>query len=129
MVPKYSVSTDPARGLLRLTLAGFFDLSTVALFAAERDAAVLSLRRLHDQHVTLCDIRHQMISSSDVTAAFRTMIADPRYTSRKLAFVISGALERMQTRRTATDRDNVGYFTDVASAEVWLMAGDESVAV
>ncbi len=120
MKSSYSVSIDRSRGLLRLVLGGFFDLDTVAQFAAERDDAVRRLGRAPNQHVTLCDIRTQMISAPPVTAAFQQMIGDPRFSSRRLAFVVSGALEKLQTRRTASLRDDVGYFNEVADAEAWL---------
>lgn len=124
MKPSYSVSINVKLGLLRLTLGGFFDLDTVARLAVERDEAVRRLCRPRNEHLTICDIRTQMVSSPPVTAAFQKLIGDPRFSARKLAFVLAGGLEKLQTRRTASLRDNVAYFTDVSTAEAWLFAAD-----
>lgn len=119
MVPAYSISIERSRALLRLTLSGFFDFDTVLRFEAERNRAVRKLGCGRNQHITLCDIREQKVSAIRISEEFRRVITDPQYSSRRLAFVVTHAVERISTRRVA-DRPNVGFFADVASAETWL---------
>jgi hypothetical protein len=72
-----------------------------------------------NQHDTLADITEMNIQSQDVVAAFTLFMGDPHVQSRRLAFVISSSLSRMQAQRL-TQRDTVGFFEDVHGAEAWL---------
>ena len=121
MLPTYSISIDPHRYLLRLSLSGFFDRPTLTRFVADRNAAVVRLGCRPKSHVTLCDLTACKLSTPEIVEDFRQMVGDPRYASRRLAFVVEASLARMQLRRVV-QRDDVAYFTDVADAERWLSA-------
>ena len=121
MGPTYLVSIDRDRSLLRLALSGFFDRPTLKRFVADRNAAILRLGCRPNGHVTLCDLTKCDLSTPEIVADFRVVVGDPRYASRRLAFVIEASLARMQTRRVAT-RDGVGYFAGIDAAEEWLFA-------
>jgi hypothetical protein len=119
MQPTYSITIDPARSLLRMAVSGFFDRPTVERLVLDRNAAVDRLGCGRNRHVTLCDLTQHELSSPEIVAEFRAMVGDPRYASRRLAFIIAGALARLQIRRIA-ERADVGYFTSIAEAEAWL---------
>ncbi len=54
------------------------------------------------------------------------MLAGPHYRSRKLAFVFSQSLARMQLLRASEGRA-ARFFTDIEEAEAWLLAEDDAV--
>jgi hypothetical protein len=54
-------------------------------------------------------------------ATFGDVLSDPRYRSRKLAFVVSKTLARSQLGRALAGRD-ARCFETVAEAELWAFA-------
>lgn len=121
MDAKYEIAAEPERDLVRMTMSGFFSLGDVARLDRERLGAYSRLTCRPNDHLTICDVSGMKIQSQDVVAAFTRMASDPRYASRKLAFVTGSSLARMQTRRV-TDREDVAYFTDMREAESWLFS-------
>ncbi|MBX3565699.1 MAG: STAS/SEC14 domain-containing protein [Sphingomonas sp.] len=119
MSAEFSVEADPSRDLIRIRMAGFFTQADILAFlAARRDAHA----RLHcgaNQHLTLNDVRDMKIQSQEMVDAFRAVLADPLYRSRRLAFVIGPTLARTQLQR-ALDARNARCFEDVWAAEAWL---------
>ncbi len=121
MSPSFHISIDRDRSLMRLKLSGFFDRTSVAKMVLERNAAVKRLGCAPNMHLTFCDLSSYILSSPEIVAEFQSMVADPRYSSRRLAFVIDASLARMQVRRIA-QRPGVGYFLSTDEAEAWLFA-------
>ena len=124
MSASYSLVADPGRDLVRMTIAGFFDVAAVAQLDADRAGTYGKLRCAPNQHLTLVDASGMKIQTQEVVTAFMQVVGNPRYHSRRLAFVTGSSLARLQTKRT-TDRDNVAFFTDLTAAEAWLFAPDE----
>jgi hypothetical protein len=56
------------------------------------------------------------------------MLAEPRWQARRLAFVVGGALARMQVRRVIPSVPHVRWFDDVPSAEAWLKEAEAESA-
>lgn len=121
---RFTIQALPTRDLVHITLSGFFELEDVARFDAARTEIYGELRCARGEHLTLCDTSEMKIQSQDVVTAFGMVAADPRFTSRRLAFVVGASLARMQARRV-TDRDSVAHFNDLVSAEAWLFAPSE----
>ncbi len=117
----YTIETEPARDLVRITLSGFFSSGDVGRFNAERIAAYAAFGPAIKRHVTLCDVRALKIQPQEVVAAFAELAGDPRYISRRLAVVTGASLAKTQTKR-ATERDSVAYFSNTAEAEAWLLS-------
>ncbi|PXA98323.1 hypothetical protein DMC47_09100 [Nostoc sp. 3335mG] len=63
------------------------------------------------------------IQSQESVGAFQAMLSNPATTSRKLAFVITRSLARMQIKRAAASR-NAAYFETVDEAEHWVFVGE-----
>lgn len=123
MGEKFQIHVDASRDLVRITMSGFFTEADILAFLGARMAAHRELRCGPNQHVTLNDMRGMDIRSQPVVDSFRSILAAPEYRSRKLAFVVTGALSRMQLQRTIEGRA-ARIFDDVESAEVWLLATD-----
>ncbi len=106
---------------MRITMSGFFDPAHIHRFANARDEAHRSLRSRPNQHVTLVDIREMQIQSQDSVTAFQRLLGDPASRSRKIAFVVTRSLARMQLKRAVADR-SAGYFDEnIDAAERWLL--------
>lgn len=120
----YKVEADPVTNMVRHTLAGFFEPMDVKNYVAARNVAHMQLTSAPNQHVTLVDIRDMKIQQQDVVKTFGGVLADPRYHSRKLAFVVALSLARMQLLRASANR-NAQYFDNIEEAETWLLADDD----
>lgn len=121
----HRVEVDPVNNVVRHRLAGFFAPEDVERYVAARNAAHGQLTCGPNQHVTLVDVRDMKIQQQDIVQAFGGVLADPRHRSRKLAFVFSMSLARMQLLRATASR-SAQYFTSIEEAEAWLMADDDA---
>ena len=120
MAPFFDISIDPARKLMTIVVAGFFDTADVERLAAARAAAMRRLNSAAHDHVTLVDVSDARIQAQEVVRAFVQLIGNPAFVSRRIAFVCQGSLARMQVRRMLADADHAQMFDDRASAEAWL---------
>lgn len=121
MEATFSIVNDVPRGLMRITMAGFFEPDDITRFAAARERALAALRTRPNEQVTLVDIRAMDIQAAHSVAAFQQLLADPRTVSRRIAFVVGRSLAAMQIRRAARDHDT-RYFSELDEAEDWLLA-------
>ena len=119
MSAEYQVTADPTRDLIQIRMAGFFTAEDLKGFIEARRAAHAELRCGPNQHLTLNDVRDMKIQSQDMVDAFRAMLSDPAYRSRRLAFVVGPTLTRTQLTR-AIDGRNARCFDDAWAAEAWL---------
>ncbi|MGJ3627704.1 hypothetical protein AB5I41_13330 [Sphingomonas sp. MMS24-JH45] len=72
-------------------------------------------------------MREADIQAQDVVTAFAASIGDPATAARKLAFVMSRSLSRLQVKRAASGRE-AAYFHTAEEAEAWLFADAEAAA-
>ncbi len=121
MKPKFTFRIDRARGLVRITMAGFYDPDDVAAFFEARRTAHAELGLPPNQHLTLNDLRGMQIQKQEVVDAFQQGLAEPAEKARKLAIVVDAAMAKGQASRAIASADT-RYFTDIAEAEAWLFA-------
>lgn len=121
MDARFRFEVDVPHDLVRIVMSGFFTVEDVEAFARGRADAHRKLQCGPNEHLTLNDIRDLDVRSRDVVDAFRTMLAAPEFRSRRLAFVVTSALSRLQLVRTLDGRD-AQCFEDMESAEAWLLA-------
>lgn len=125
MSEKFHFEIDRARGLVRITMSGFYEPEDVAAFVEARKKAHAELGLAPNAHITLNDLRGMKVQSQETVRAFQAILTAPEYRSRKLAFVVDRNLAAMQLDRTLVARD-AQIFTDTASAERYLFAEEES---
>ncbi len=130
MTPTFAFTVDASRSLVRITMSGFFNPCDIARFAAVRDAAHQQLRCAKNAHVTLVDIRGMHIQSQESVAGFAALLAKPDTASKRIAFVVTQSLARLQIQRAAAGRGaEAGFFSeDVRAAERWLFSETASSA-
>lgn len=128
MSEKFHFEIDRARGLVRITMSGFYEAEDVAAFVEARKKAHAELGLAPNAHMTLNDLRGMKVQSQDTVRAFQAMLTAPEYRSRKLAFVADRNLATMQLERTLVARD-AKIFTDIPSAEAYLFAEEDSAPV
>ncbi|HYZ47835.1 MAG TPA: hypothetical protein VE567_02965 [Sphingomonas sp.] len=127
MSASYSIDVEPW-GFLRFTLEGFFDPETFQRFARDREAAFAKLTCAPNAHLTLVDVTQCQLQSQEVAAAFQKLMSDPHTRSRRIAFVFGASPTRLQVRRIAAHRDDVGLFNEETSAMAWLREPEARVA-
>lgn len=127
MSAKFSFKIDRVRGLVRIKMSGLFTLADVDAFLRAREKAHAALGCGPNQHITLNDLRGMAIQSQEIVAAFRDMLADPAYRSRRLAFVAGPTLARSQLMRALQSRD-ARCFEDPVTAEAWVLAEELDLA-
>ncbi|MGY4395229.1 hypothetical protein ACVWZA_000390 [Sphingomonas sp. UYAg733] len=115
----FSVDADPSRDLIRIRMSGFFTPDSIKVFLTARRDAHAKLRCGPNEHLTINDLREMKIQSQNVVSQFYSVLADPAYRSRRLAFVVASSLARMQLVRALGSR-SAECFTDPAAAEQWL---------
>lgn len=121
MEASFSIVNDIPRGLMRITMSGFFEPADIDRFVAERDKAFGQLKTRANEHLSLVDIRAMDIQAAESVTGFQQVLADPKYRSRRIAFVVGRSLAAMQIRRAAKGRDT-RYFDELEEAEAWLLA-------
>jgi hypothetical protein len=117
MDAKFNILADTRHNLMRVEMAGFFSDDDVQRFSADYRSSLVQLRA--PGHLTLVDIRQMKIQPQSVVRAFSSLLASPDVRSRRLAFICSSSLARLQAQRL-TDREGVSFFEDEAEAENWL---------
>ncbi|MES2096423.1 MAG: hypothetical protein V4459_06660 [Pseudomonadota bacterium] len=121
MSAHFTVQADPERDLIRISMSGFFSPDDIQAFF---DARAVEHAKLHcgpNQHLTLNDLTAMKVQSQEIVAGFQSLLADPAYRSRRLAFVVSRTLARSQLMRALNGRD-AKCFEKRADAEKWLFA-------
>ena len=121
MSDKFTFTLDRDRGLVRISMQGFYTLDDVAAFFEARRKAHAELGLPRNAHLTLNDLRGMQIQAQEVIQAFQLGLAVPEEKARKLAIVVDAAMARGQANRAINSADT-HYFTDLASAEAWLFA-------
>lgn len=127
MSADYSIEVEPNRDLVRIRMGGFFTPEDIAAFLEARRIAHHELTCGANQHLTINDIRDMKIQSQEMVDAFRDLLADTTYRSRRLAFVVGPTLARTQLVR-ALDGRNARCFEDFWKAETWLFANEKIAA-
>lgn len=119
MNAKYQITPDRSLNLMRAQMEGFFNGDDVQRFAADYRDALSKI--ISPGHLTMLDITGMKIQAQDVVGSFTALLASPDVRSRKLAFVCSSTLARLQAQRL-TERDGVEFFENAKEAEAWLFA-------
>jgi hypothetical protein len=121
MGANFTFEVDPSRDLIRIRMSGFFTPADIEAFLKARRDAHARLLCAPNRHVTLNDLREMKIQSQEAVDAFREILADPAYRSRRLAFIVSSTLARAQLGRALASRQ-ARTFQDPTEAEAWLFA-------
>lgn len=127
MNASFSFEVDRARDLVRIQMAGLFAPDDIAAFVEARRRAHEELHCGPNQHLTLNDVRRMQIQPQDIVAAFRSMLSEPAFRSRRLAFGAAPTLARGQLLRALQDRE-ARCFETIEAAEAWLFAEAQSEA-
>ncbi len=122
---KFTVETQPADRLLRITLRGHWDLDTVALY---KQAVADAVARLYaggcarGSIVAFVDARDVAAQAQDVIASYKENLGNSDLAPRRLATLLSSALFKRQVERIAIP--NQRLFTDECEAMAWLLADE-----
>jgi len=117
----YEIVQDRERGLLLITLSGFWDEAEVDRYAV--DLAKVARRMGAQLRGRLVDCCAVSVQSPSVMERLRSTVstldgASTPYT----ALVMPISLARIQAQRVFADREKTGWFSDAAEALEWLLA-------
>lgn len=116
-----TVTTDPARKLVRARMSGMLTVAEVGIFEREEQAAVRAMGLGSNEYDLLVETEGNLIQTQDVMAAFGKMMLNVPLKARRIATVRDGVLTRMQSKRIAKLRDGTSeVFDSLAEAEAWL---------
>lgn len=128
MTALFTISSEPDRDLVRITMAGFYLAEDVVAFRTERDREMTKLHCGPNCHLTIVDVREIKIQSQDMVEQFHRVLAEPKLQSLRLAFIVATSLARTQLTRAIANRPSVRCFTEPAEAEDWVLHGDALAA-
>ncbi|WP_031393141.1 STAS/SEC14 domain-containing protein [Sphingomonas sp. STIS6.2] len=123
MPSEFAIAADPLLGLIQIDMSGFFLEADIRAFEEARNEAHSQLRCGPNEHLTLVDIRSMQIQSQEAVAAFKRILDNPAYKSKRIAIVVSHTLASMQIQRAAVDRDVMYFSEDLLVARKWLLNG------
>lgn len=126
MDANYRIEMDDVRGLLRLTVAGFWTPETTQAFVGELIAAVGPALRAGRNFAVLADCRNFPIQAAGVGEAFASYLKNSANTGKR-AFVMGSMLGKLQAERILA-HPSVRVFLLEAEAMDWL-ADDSGLAV
>jgi hypothetical protein len=121
----HSVTVDPARKLVVLTMSGVISPEDGAWMGEEVRAKVRSLGDAVGQHVTLYDFTDVPLVPQATLDQLCTTLRNPsiRYLwARKLAIVTGTTLGRLQAEKVKEVRADLELFDDRETALAWLLA-------
>lgn len=122
--PGFEIVTDPRNDLIRATLNGYWDLATVARYDVEirrAHAALAAAGCGADSRRVLIDVRNHQVQSQEVVAALTALRASTGKATHRLAVVVGGVLQKLQSNRVnAEGRD--ALFTDLDAAIAYLLS-------
>lgn len=121
MSAHFTVEADPQRDLIKISMSGFFTPVDIQAFFDARAVEHAKLTCGPNQHLTINDLTQMKVQAQHVVGGFQTLLADPAYRSRRLAFVVSRTLARSQLMRALNGRD-AKCFENRVDAEKWLFA-------
>ena len=125
MSKPFTIESEPARGLLRLTLGGFWTGETLLAFAAAvHDAASALPCGLGNQRVVVM-LTGWPVQSQELFAALLAYLRDAEPKARRVALVTQPGLTRLQARRLL-DPGYMAMFDREEDARAWVLAEGET---
>lgn len=118
------ITVDRARKLVDLRLEGLLSPEDVAWIGEEVRAAILALGDDVGKHVTLYDASGVQVVPQATVELLKHTFDNPAVRAlwaRKVAFVVTTALARLQVQRLKEIRPDVGIFDDRETAIAWLL--------
>lgn len=120
----HSIQVDLGRKLIDLRIGGLIGPEDAAWIGEELRAAIRALGPDVGKHVTLYDGSGVPVVPQETVELIKNTLDNPAVRAiwaRKIAFVVSTALARMQAQRLRAVRADIGIFDDRESAIAWLM--------
>jgi hypothetical protein len=115
----YTIATEPANRLVRITISGMLTVEQVASLYREEHAAIREMACPLGQQVVLVDLRKCPLQFQEVVKTFKDKIGG-EHSARRIALVTGDSAARMQARRII-ERDGAALFATLAEAETWLL--------
>jgi hypothetical protein len=120
----HSITVDSARKLVELRIGGLISAEDATWIGEELRAAIRALGDDVGKHVTLYDASAVHVVPQETVELIKHTLDNPAVRllwARKIAFVVTTALAKLQVQRLREVRPDLGVFEDRESAIAWLM--------
>lgn len=120
----HSIQVDLDRKLVDLRIGGMVSPEDAAWIGEELRAAIRALGDDVGKHVTLYDGSGVPVVPQETVELIKSTLDNPavrQLWARKIAFVVSTALAKLQAQRLREVRPDIGIFEDRDAAIAWLM--------
>jgi hypothetical protein len=120
----HSIQVDLDRKLVDLRIGGLITPEDAAWIGEELRAAIRALGDDVGKHVTLYDGSGVPVVPQETVELIKSTLDNPtvrQLWARKIAFVVSTALAKLQAQRLREVRPDIGIFEDRDAAIAWLM--------
>jgi len=120
----HSIQVDLDRKLVDLRIGGMVSPEDAAWIGEELRAAIRALGDDVGKHVTLYDGSGVPVVPQETVELIKSTLDNPavrQLWARKIAFVVSTALAKLQAQRLRDVRPDIGIFEDRDAAIAWLM--------
>ncbi|MEP9358455.1 hypothetical protein [Sphingomonas sp. KR3-1] len=120
----HSITVDTARKLVDLRIGGLVSAEDATWIGEELRAAIRALGEDIGKHVTLYDASAVHVVPQETVELIKHTLDNPavrQLWARKIAFVVTTALAKLQVQRLREVRPDLGLFEDRESAIAWLM--------
>lgn len=120
----HSIEVDLARKLIDLRIGGLVSPEDAAWIGEELRAAIRALGDDVGKHVTLYDGSGVPVVPQETVELIKHTLDNPevrKLWARKIAFVVTTALAKLQVQRLKEVRADIGVFEDREAAIAWLM--------
>lgn len=120
----HSIQVDLDRKLVDLRIGGLITPEDAAWIGEELRAAIRALGDDVGKHFTLYDGSGVPVVPQETVELIKSTLDNPtvrQLWARKIAFVVSTALAKLQAQRLREVRPDIGIFEDRDAAIAWLM--------
>jgi hypothetical protein len=118
--PSYSISEDEIRGIIRISVAGFFDRNTLKMLFLDTEMIVNKWKILGRPILTLIDsVNLKPHSPENQLYVEREFIRTHRPSDR-VATLVASTLVKIQQRRAVPPGASINFFISESAAITWL---------
>ena len=122
----FSITTEPHRKLVRLSVKGMLTLEQVQELYRQEHEAIRAMGCNLGEQLVIVDLRECPLQLQDIVNAFQKSMESPAKAQR-LAMVTGTSLSKMQARRIMK-RNDAALFDTIAEAEAWIFSADQRKA-
>lgn len=118
----HSIIVDRANRLLDTRIKGFATEADIAAYFDEEQQQVRAMGCGSNEHLLIVDLLEFGTQAQEVIASLEKRVAERSLKAKRVAFVVSSTLSKMQMKRAMKGRDNIAMFSQRSEALAWILS-------